>query len=189
MNEFVMLRKLFKTIYYIVITAIIFFALILTISIFPITGNIKILTVLSGSMEPKIHTGSIVIIKPQDIYNVGDVITYGLISKTDIPTTHRIVEEKVVNGQMVFKTKGDANNSADNKDVKNSEISGKVYFSIPYLGYVINFLKKPIGIMLIIFVPGVMIIYDEMKKIGKEISKLVTQKKPEEEKADENPKL
>src|ERR1035437_10814100 len=100
------MKKIFKTIYYVVLSAIIFIALLLIISVFPISGNIKILTVLSGSMEPAIHTGSVVIIKPESSYKVGDIITFGQNTKTDIPTTHLIAEMKAVEGSIVYKTKG-----------------------------------------------------------------------------------
>src|SRR3989338_8215020 len=56
----------------------------------PIKGNIEIKIVKSGSMEPAIKTGSIVVIKPASLYGVGDVITFGEDSRTTYPTTHRI---------------------------------------------------------------------------------------------------
>ena len=173
------MKKIFKTIYYIVISAIVFFALLLIISVFPIAGNIKMLAVLSGSMEPKIHTGSIIIIKPVSTYKIGDIITFGPNTKTEIPTTHRITEMKAVSGEMVYKTKGDANNGEDGKEVSQKEVIGKVYLSIPYLGYVINFLKKPVGIMIVIVIPSVIIVYDEIQKIIREVSKMKEEKKIE----------
>lgn len=176
------MKKIFNTIYYIIIGAIVFIALLVIISSFPITGNIKMLSVLSGSMEPKIHTGSVVVIKPIPIYKVGDIITYGKNTKTDIPTTHRITEMKAVEGSMLYKTKGDANNAEDSKEIGEKEVMGKVLFSIPYLGYIVDFVKKPVGLMLVIVIPAVIVIYDELRKIGKEIKKLTFKvKKVEEE--------
>jgi len=171
------MKKISKIIYYIVFTAILFFALLLIISVFPITGNIKMLAVLSGSMEPKIHTGSIVIIKPISNYKVGDVITFGPNTKTEVPTTHRITDMKAVSGEIFYKTKGDANNAEDGKEVSEKEVIGKVYLSIPFLGYAINFLKKPFGLMLVIVIPAVIIVYDEIQKIGREFKKMRTKKK------------
>jgi signal peptidase len=188
------MKKIFNIIYYIIISAVVFLALLVIISSFPITGNIKMLTVLSGSMEPTIHTGSVVVIKPVSDYQVGDIITFG---KTDIPTTHRIAEMKVVEGINVYKTKGDANNAEDNTETPQKEVIGKVLFSIPWFGYVVDFIKKPMGLMLVIVIPAVIIVYDQLQKIVKEMKKLRFKvkkaeeeiKEIEEEQKDENNKV
>lgn len=179
------MKKIFKTIYYIVLTGLIAIALLFIVSVFPVTGNIKLMTVLSGSMEPKIHTGSIVVVKSVADYKVGDIITFGQNTKTEVPTTHRIAEVKVENGEMVYKTKGDANNGEDNKEVSRKDIIGKVYFSLPYLGYAIDFVKKPFGLMIVIVIPAIIIIYDEINKIGREVKKLKLKVKKVEEEVEE----
>ena len=179
------MKKTINIIYYTVLGAIIFIALLLIVSTFPITGNIKTLSVLSGSMEPAIHTGSVIIIKPESTYKVGDVITFGKNTKTDVPTTHRIAEMKIVSGEVVYKTKGDANNAEDSTEITQKEVIGKVLFSIPYLGYIVDFVKKPIGLMLVIVVPAVIVIYDELRKIGKEVKKLTFKVKKVEEEVEE----
>ncbi|MDE2030951.1 MAG: signal peptidase I [Patescibacteria group bacterium] len=170
------MKKLFKIIYYIILSYIIFIGIILVVSLIPVTGNIKTLAVLSGSMEPTIHTGSVVIVKPESSYKVGDIITFGDNTKTDIPTTHRIAEERAVEGNMIYRTKGDANNAEDSAETPQKEVTGRVLFSIPYLGYIINFIKKPIGLMLIIIVPAAVVIYDEMRKIRNEVKKIKSEK-------------
>ena len=164
--------KPFKIIYNLLFACLAVIALLLIISVLPITGNFKILTVLSGSMEPKIHTGSIVAIKSAMEYKVGDIITFGKISKTQTPTTHRIFEIKENNGQKIFITKGDANNSPDMKEVLANEVKGKVLFSLPYIGYAVDFAKKPLGFMLIIIIPAAAIISDEIRKIKAEVVRL-----------------
>jgi signal peptidase len=160
-----------KIIYYILIGFIALVAILLIASTLPITGNFKVLTVLSGSMEPTIKTGAVVVIKPENNYNIGDIITFGSNTKTQSPVTHRIHDIKVVEGNAVYITKGDANNASDIKEIQKKEIIGKVLFFVPYLGYIINFVKKPIGFTLIIMVPAVIIIYDEIRKIYGEIKK------------------
>ena len=172
-------------VYYTVLGAILFIALLLIVSTFPITGNVKLLSVLSGSMEPTIHTGSVIIIKPESTYKIGDVITFGKNTKTDIPTTHRISEMKIVSGESVYKTKGDANNAEDSTETPQKEVIGKVLFSIPWLGYIVDFVKKPMGLMLVIVIPAVIIVYDELRKIAKEVKKLTTKVKKVEEEVEE----
>lgn len=179
------MKKIFKTIYYVIFAFIILIAVLLIVSILPITGNIKFLTVLSGSMEPAIKTGSIVLTKPISDYKIGDIITFGPTTKTTPPTTHRIAEIKVVGGEPVYTTKGDANNSVDSREIKKSDIIGKTIIKVPYLGYVIDFVRKPIGFVLIIVIPAVVIINDEIRKIWKEITRLRNKKKEKDAKQDE----
>jgi len=168
--------KKLKIAYYIIVGLLCLIAVFLIVSILPITGNFKILTVLSGSMEPSIHTGSIVIVKPVNDYKIGDVITFGPYTKTETPTTHRIQDIKVQAGQETYITKGDANESPDLKEITRKDIIGKVRFSIPLLGYVVAFVRKPLGFMILIIVPALVIILDEVKKIIGEVRK----KKPTE---------
>ena len=160
--------KILKILYYIVLGFIGVIAILLIISVLPITGNIKFMTVLSGSMEPAIKTGSVVMTKPASTYNVGDIITFGPYSKTKPPTTHRIAE---IQGEAYI-TKGDANNAPDARQVSKKDIIGKVIVDVPYFGYVVAFARKPIGFLLILIVPALAIIFDEIKKIFTEIKKI-----------------
>ena len=166
-----MTAKILKSLYYFFLTCIAAIALLLIVSSFPITGNIKFLTVLSGSMEPAIKMGSVILVKPADNYKIGDVITFGEISKIKTPTTHRIYEMKVQGSQPVYITKGDANNGPDIREITQKDIIGKVLFSVPYVGFAVDAAKKPIGFALIIIVPAILIIFGEVKKIYEEIKK------------------
>ncbi|MEK7116711.1 MAG: signal peptidase I [Patescibacteria group bacterium] len=169
------MKKLSKIIYYVVLAFIFAVAILLIVFIFPVTG-IKVLTVLSGSMEPSIHTGSLVLVKPTANYKIGDIVTFGLNTKTQIPTTHRIAEIRVQEGQTIYKTKGDANNAEDMKEVAVRDIIGKVYISVPLAGYAVDFVRKPLGLILIIVLPALYIVYDEVKKIMKEVKKIKNSK-------------
>ena len=173
--------KIFNIFYYGFIAIVILIASLLAFSALPITGNYKVMTVLSGSMEPAIKTGSVVIIKPSDDYRIGDIITFGKATRTQPPTTHRIYDMKVIEGNPIYLTKGDANNAPDNKDVLKRDIIGKVLFSIPYVGYGVDAAQKPIGFVLIIVVPAAFIMYDEIKKIWSEIKKMKNKKKDKEQ--------
>jgi len=172
--------KVLKTIYYVFLGAIALIALLLIVSIFPITGNYKILSVLSGSMEPTVKTGSVVIVKPSADYEIGDIITFGQITKTKVPITHRVHDIKVQNGEPVYITKGDANNAPDTREVRKSEIIGKVLFDAPYMGYALDTARKPYGFMALIILPAAIIIYDEGRKIWGEVGNLKNQKKDKE---------
>jgi len=175
--------KIWQTIYYVFLGVIGAIALLLIVSVFPITGNFKVLTVQSGSMMPAIKTGSIVLVKPTNNYKIGDIITFGQISKTKTPTTHRIAEIEVANGQPIYTTKGDANNAPDQKQVSAKEVIGRVLLDVPFLGYAVAAAKKPWGFMLLIAVPALLVIYEEAHKIWQEIKKSKT-KKVDDEKMD-----
>ena len=108
--------------------------------------GLKVFTVLSPSMEPTYKTGSVIYvksIKPEDL-KVDDIITFS-ISKTTT-ATHRIVEVLPKNnGALYFQTKGDANKVKDASPVHEANIIGKPVFTIPYLGYLANFIQNPRG--------------------------------------------
>lgn len=168
-------KFLFQAFYYLCLAFLVFLILIFFVSTLPVPGNYKIFAVLSGSMEPSIKMGSIVAVNPEKDHKIGDVITFGEISKTKVPVTHRITEIEIIQGQAYYTTKGDANAVADSKKISKTEVIGKVVFKVPYLGYFVNFLKTPAGFVLIIVLPAVLIIADEIKKIRRGLK----QKRPE----------
>lgn len=136
----------------------------------PFEQNISMKIVESGSMEPAIKTGSLVVIIPTTNYGVGDVITFTSISAS-IPTTHRIVSVTEENGGKVFMTKGDANEEADTDVVSESKVIGKVQVSVPYAGFILDFARQPLGFAFLIVLPALLIIFGEIEKIWREIRK------------------
>ena len=93
--------------------------------------GIKTYAILSGSMEPDIKTGDIVIVKETDESDIeiGDVISF---RRGQTVITHRIIE--IVEDTKTYKTKGDNNNVEDSVDVEFGSIEGKVIGRIPFLG-------------------------------------------------------
>jgi len=169
-----MRKKIFKIVYYIFIGVIVLIALLLIVSVFPITGNYKLMTVQSGSMTPAIKMGSVVMVKPVSDYKIGDVISFTNPRERQEPISHRIVDLEVIEGEAFYITKGDANEDPDTGRVAKDEVVGKVLFSIPFLGYAVDFAQKPIGFALIILVPAAIIIGDEIRKIYREVKKKKT---------------
>jgi signal peptidase len=170
-------KKIFSDILGIFFVAVI---ILLLVSLLPLPGNVRLLTVLSGSMEPAIHKGSVIVIKPADTYKTGDIITFGSISRTATPITHRIKEMEIVDGQTLYTTKGDANNAEDQAPVSKGSIAGKVFFTVPFLGYGLAAIRHPAGFVLLVIIPAGIIIYDQIKAILTEIKKKKEDKKPEE---------
>jgi len=177
--------KILKKFYYAVFAIIIISAVLLVLTILPITGKyFKLMVVQSGSMEPTIKMGDVVVVKPAhstgsgqaNDYKIGDIITFGAQSKIETPVTHRIFNIKTVDGKPFYITKGDFNNGPDQKEISREQIIGKVVLTIPYFGYAVNLARKPLGFMTLITVPAAVIIYDEAKKIKKEIAKAKNKK-------------
>ncbi len=168
--------KILKIIYYIIFICIGAVAVLLLVSILPISGNIKFMIVQSGSMEPAIKMGSIIMVRPIDDYNIGNIITFGPYNTKNPPITHRILEIKNIDGQISYVTKGDANAGADREGVTKKEVIGKVLVSVPYVGFVVNALRKPIVFALIIIVPAILIIFQKLIKIKNEIVKIKKEK-------------
>ncbi|AEB30256.1 type I signal peptidase [Carnobacterium sp. 17-4] len=111
-------------------------------------------TVVSGSMEPKIAVGDFIIVKmdPFDNVNKKDIITFQYNQEL---VTHRVVD-RTADGLV---TKGDANNIQDQGFVIAESYIGTQKILIPYFGYVITFLQKPIAFAVIIALMGIYLIY------------------------------
>ncbi len=102
--------------------------------------NYQAYTVISGSMEPEIQTGSLVYIgqiEPQDV-QVNDVIAFYGGRDSNAIITHRVVENRVVMGEFI--TKGDANQTNDMNPVSYDELIGRVELTIPKFGVVAQML-------------------------------------------------
>lgn len=135
----------------------------------PLFGSIRSMVVLSGSMEPALPVGSIVYIQKRLGYGVNDIITYQTDEGTNV--THRITDFDFTEQGTVYKTKGDANKSADSEVILSNQVNGKVIFVIPHLGKIINFLNSPKGFFVFIVAPSVFFIGLELWNIKKEIEK------------------
>lgn len=123
----------------------------------------------SGSMEPSIMTGDIVVVKSQENYQPTEVITF--LDTSNRVVTHRILEVAKQSDDLLYKTKGDANQSADPDLIPRKNIVGKVNLVVPKLGFAVAFAQSRYGILLFIVVPVVLIIYDELRKIFAEVKK------------------
>lgn len=122
-------------------------------------------------MEPGIKVGSIIVISPGEDYQIGDVVTFNTDRKADIPTTHRIKDIKVVSGETIYVTQGDANFIEDMGEVQQSDIIGRVRLTVPLVGYFLKFVGSRIGFIFVIIGPAILIILNEIRKIVQEVKK------------------
>jgi signal peptidase len=130
----------------------------------------RLFAVESGSMEPTIRKGDVIFVSPQSEYNVGDVISFNApFGQTVKVITHRIVASE--EGGTLFTTRGDFNRADDLDRVDKEDIIGKYSFRIPLIGYPIQFVKTGLGVVLLIVLPGLLIILNQINKIRDEIHK------------------
>lgn len=123
--------------------------------------GLQVFSVLSGSMEPTYHTGSLIYVKGADYTELeaGDVITFML--DEDTIATHRIVgvvPDETDPSVLRYRTKGDANNAVDGSMVHYKNVIGTPVFTIPYLGYVANYIQNPPGTYIAISVGAILLL-------------------------------
>jgi len=129
-----------------------------------IIPGIHIYTNKSGSMDPVINTGSLIVVRKQAMYEVGDVISYNaLVEGKEMIISHRIVGI----GGNIYLTKGDANTAIDRETVVPRLVIGRVVLIIPYLGYIVSVVKSPLGVLFTILLPASVIILLELVSIIK----------------------
>lgn len=103
----------------------------------PMPFGFGLTVVLSGSMEPAISIGDMLVVLPADHYEVGDVVVY---QTQGMSVVHRIIS---IDGDEII-TRGDAN-SGDDAPIHEKSIKGRVVCAIPLVGYLVCFIKTPIG--------------------------------------------
>ncbi|MDR0917382.1 MAG: signal peptidase I [Oscillospiraceae bacterium] len=111
----------------------------------PMVFGYSYLNVLTGSMEPDIETGSLVVVSARAPYGVGDTVTFE--SGGVRPVTHRIVS---INGDVI-RTQGVANNTPD-APITRDAIRGKVVRVLPGVGNLLTALREPDGLLFLLSV-------------------------------------
>lgn len=134
-------------------------------------------SVISGSMEPAIPTGSIIYsgkYKLEDLKK-GDIVTYRAKDNATI-VTHRIDQVNITEVDVItadkkdtkkmvrygFVTKGDANGTADADEVLPNQILGKYQWNIPRLGYLSSFAQTPKGFAIVVVLPTTVLVVWEL---------------------------
>lgn len=161
------MKKFLKIFYKILIIFLIFILVYVMYSKFVLKEKVTkvfgygFLVVISGSMEPEIKKGELIVIKDNSKYLIGDIITY---KENDLLVTHRIVE---IPKENFYITKGDSNNTED-LEISKDKIIGKVIFHSSKLG---NFIVYYLHIFLIglIILIGTIAFFIERNKSLKEL--------------------
>ena len=152
------LKKILNSLTTVIVVMVVILAILLVgVRIF----GLQPFVVLSGSMEPEYHVGSLIYVKSVDYktLQVGDDITYML--DKDTVVTHRIIEILVDEEDpetLRYFTQGIANDVPDATSVHYKNIIGKPVFTIPYLGYVSNYIQNPPGMYIAIAAGAILIL-------------------------------
>ena len=126
----------------------------------------KVFNVISGSMEPNLKIGDIVIAKKVEKENIKkeNIITF---RQENGVVTHRVVDIIRENEHVYYQTKGDNNNANDEQLVAYKDVEGIYVFKISKVGLLINNIKNTTSMIIIVlimyFIYKIMQIKDDRK--------------------------
>ncbi len=129
----------------------------LSMIVVPLATGSQTYTVLTNSMAPKYAPGTFLVVKPAPFASlqVGDIITYQIESGKQGVISHRIVAVGATqNGERVLTTKGDNNSLEDPTPVQEMQVMGKLFYAIPYVGFVANAVGQDRDILLPVIAAG-----------------------------------
>lgn len=124
-------------------------------------------TVLTGSMEPAISPGDVVIDEqiPPAAARVGDVVTFRDPEDQGRFLTHRVVGVRRHGAYLWVVTKGDANNTRERWRVAADGRIGRVLYTVPWVGHLAVLTRTPLGWALLIGVPALLVAAEELVRI------------------------
>ncbi|MGC1177411.1 MAG: signal peptidase I [Candidatus Saccharimonadales bacterium] len=127
----------------------------------------KLLSVQSKSMVPAIHKGDLVTVTsiPVSHLALGDVITFVNPRNSRQTITHRVVQLPSITNGHKLTTKGDANTAADTP-IAASAVIGIVHHKLPYVGFALDFMRRPAGLFLIVYLPALGIVGEELRRLS-----------------------
>lgn len=128
-----------KVLNFVVLMVAVFAALVLIVM--PRVTGSQTYTVLTNSMAPNFPPGTFLVVKPVDFaeLNYGDVVTFQMYSGRPDVETHRIVGFGATQeGDKTLVTKGDNNGANDAEPVRELQVKGKLFYAVPYVGYLAN---------------------------------------------------
>lgn len=128
----------------------------------------QLYSVQTGSMEPELTPGGMVMVTPvaPEALRLNDVITYESSENSDVTITHRIIEleQSEQTGRTIITTQGDNNEVAD-QPISDAQVIGRVDRHIPYAGSFLDFVRHPIGLIVLIYVPALGVFLAEARKL------------------------
>lgn len=103
----------------------------------PAVAGASTFTITGRSMEPTLPLGSLIVTRPATDVAIGDIVTFQLESGRPEVATHRIVGMTfTADGRAAYVTKGDANAAPDTDPVLADQVRGRLWYSVPLIGWV-----------------------------------------------------
>jgi signal peptidase I len=159
--------------------------LALAITVPYLFGN-KSLTVLSGSMEPALHVGDVVVVHEISPLSarVGDIVTFRDPADVTRLITHRVRSIQAVGNTVRFVTKGDANTAVENWKISADGKIGQVQYRIPRIGYMLAWIRGKLGRLMLVVIPALVLGAWEIHRIWRPRSEEDDDEREEETDAD-----
>ena len=130
----------------------------------------QILSVQTGSMVPSFYPGDALVTRKVIVpsLQIGDIVTYHNPSDPKVLVSHRLIGINYRTGKLI--THGDA---LDLQDVPfpSNLLVGKVYKVVPLAGFMLDWLHKPAGLIVAIYIPASLILISEARRLARHYSK------------------
>ena len=172
MTKYFDYRQLISNVWNNLPSALIYFYLLIVTFIFVFFysergSGFRIIALTTGSMQPSIPIGSLVVSEKTNDYKEGDIVTFfeknpatGIAYRRTL--THRLVQKSEKEGKVSYITKGDANDVPDPNFLSEDEILGEVVRIFPFIGYYPILVKTPPGFLVFIVIPVTYLILKEI---------------------------
>ena len=134
----------------------------------PSVGGYLPLIVLTDSMYPEIESGDLIICHTEDAENIkdGDIVAFfDPAGNGSSIVTHRVLEVTEQDGDLAFRTKGDANNTEDKMLVPAENLVGVYQSRIPGAGNIAMFMQSTTGLIVCVVLPIILLVgYDIIRR-------------------------
>jgi signal peptidase I len=139
----------------------------------PRVVGLEAFTVLSGSMEPTLRIGDVVIDRPihPEAIRLGDVVTFRDPDSPRRLLTHRVVQLRIRGSDAYVVTKGDANHTTEHWSIPLGGTLGRVEYRVPKLGFTLRWAGGRFGRLGLILVPVLLLAALELRRIWSPKSK------------------
>jgi signal peptidase len=147
--------------------AVLVIAVVLPFTLFAVgtwLAGYRLQPVLSGSMAPTYPVGSLLVVSPIDASQVepGMAVTFDDPADNGRIVTHRVIS-RAPGDTLAFVTRGDANATDDPFPVPARSVHGRVLWSVPGLGTVVDALAWPRGFLVLVVIPGLLLVALELR--------------------------
>lgn len=179
-NMPIAIKKILKLIEWSLFLLVLLVLFVVASPLLPTEKYVSTYVVATGSMEPEIMTGSLVLVTPSQGYGEGDVVVFKSPKDSTKTIVHRIDESITSSSGTTFVTKGDSNDSADPWTINSSDVQGDVKLIVPYVGSTIEWIKTPVGFGIFMLIPalifGILQFLKINEGINEEVEKRVEEK-------------